>query len=312
MSSTSPELSDFHSKPTVSNAFRAWLVHAQTTMSGPEYESAKNFARAFQIWFDKECEESETSENTALDDISVSGWCLRFVEDVELPIDPVHARLYPETKTTHVARNCRHMVNFLVRLEKITGKDILHSSKECALLIDINRIRRALWVLWRYELFLVPKVGSGKPLIDRSQALDGNFRITSIGESFVIAYDTKGEAEPVPLKIQAPRACCSILRVGDTLGALIRPAGQGNYWAVVAATDVESRLHNTVGYGEIRAVPVDSVIYKKRSRALAKVPIPQDAFDNEVYSEEWFAVREKDFGSDDEVKLVWECDSDEG
>lgn len=74
---------------------------------------------------------------------------------------------------------------------------------------------------------------------------------------------------------------------------------------------MESRLHDTVGYGEIPAPRVDSASYKKRSRALAKIPVPQNAFPNEIYCEEWFAAREKDFASDDEVKLIWEYDSDE-
>jgi hypothetical protein len=71
---------------------------------------------------------------------------------------------------------------------------------------------------------------------------------------------------------------------------------------------VLSRLHEAVKYREVPDVRVDSPSYKRRSRALAKVPVPSDKFPNELYT--WFSSREKDF-TNDEIKLVWEYDEDD-
>lgn len=53
----------------------------------------------------------------------------------------------------------------------------------------------------------------------------------------------KEEPDPEPLKIQVPDAVCGILRIGDTLDALIRPAERAGFWVIVTAVYVPLSVH---------------------------------------------------------------------
>jgi hypothetical protein len=74
-----------------------------------------------------------------------------------------------------------------------------------ALLADINRVRRVLWVLVRYEPFFLPKVGGRMPVRMLNREVEGEFRITSVGEGFVIACRKSDSTNFVRMFVQQPR-----------------------------------------------------------------------------------------------------------
>ncbi|GLB39263.1 hypothetical protein LshimejAT787_0604250 [Lyophyllum shimeji] len=307
------------SNPTFGNAFRAWLAHAETTLSPREFQSAKNFSRAFRIWYDKywgkDCQED--FEGAGLDISSIPFiCCTKFAPDMQLiNCDPVEERLDPKTKTTYIAKNCRLMANFLIRLGLIGGSDISRAARYCAVLEEQNRCRRALWLLYKYEIYFLRQLGGReRPYALSSEELDGDFRVTHVGTQCVIvrACPTLGrkKSQSGPLKVQIPPVLAALLKAGDDMSASLRKAAGADFWVIKSASSVDSYKEHTLLEDSVSPPEPGDAAYIKAAKALLKAPLPSDGFPDEVYSEAWFQPREMDFTSDDEIALPWDS-SDE-
>ncbi|RDB16068.1 hypothetical protein Hypma_003452 [Hypsizygus marmoreus] len=303
----------FLSKPTWANAFRAWLIHAEATLSPDEFNSAKNFARAFQIWYNTTNNLPDATVDAIEEDtMAMSRLCVfNFVEDFELSDDPLLDRLRPWTKTTHVAKNYRHMVNFLLQFGLIPKDDLAIAVKECDVLEDLNRCRRILWVLYQREIFFWKNVGGNtRPYQMSGEELDGAFRVTNIGKNCVIARDHE-EPGSTPFKLQVPEAVAKLLKAGDIIRAGIQKVIDADYWVITSPRGIESFKAKTISldYRPEQESLEDSE-YRKLAKTLLEVPVPQDGFPSAGYTEDWFADQEHDFGSEDEITGVWDLDAE--
>ncbi|KII91110.1 hypothetical protein PLICRDRAFT_37800 [Plicaturopsis crispa FD-325 SS-3] len=342
----SDALAALQSKRTLANAFQAWLLNSEATLSETDFKSAKNFARAFRIWFDKSqkprtCEEDEESIrpynfHTALE---------FFADNFQLESDPILDHLDPTSKTTRVAANVRSLATFLNEQGIWADKDaqetirVSHDMEN-----DLKRSQRVKWVLHQSEIYFEPKLGGHARLVQLTgEEVEGLYKITAVHENYVLANKRNEDPEtgvPLvssenPFKILIPHIVVQYLKVGDDLHAGIRRVEGSGSWVITSFLGVEPKISAEsiphFSYVEdptaenlavaaavppndaddAGAAPSNDDAYTKRAEALVKEQTPSDGFDEGPFTEAWFTAREIDIASDEEIGWIWDEDDDE-
>ena len=103
--------------------------------------------------------------------------------------NPIQQKLDPHCKTTRVGVNCRSLVDFLGNHDIFSKVQVSESLRVCTFMTeDMNRCKRAEWVLNQYEIFFEPRLGAhSRPVTFAGNELDSVWEIVAIKDNFVIA-----------------------------------------------------------------------------------------------------------------------------
>ncbi|KIM85846.1 hypothetical protein PILCRDRAFT_817087 [Piloderma croceum F 1598] len=258
-SKSDPQLVKLSAKPTLGHAFQAWLAYSGTRLTPDEYRSAKNFARAYQLWFRK------LFGAKALNDEVIHAESLvthihDFVDEVGLSQDPISERLSPMSKTTYIGTNTRRFIKFLNEQGALSRDETHALLRQCTTMDDdLKRCQRVKWLMTQQELFFEPRLGGRhRQIAFQGEKVTGNtYEVVDIGENYVLANtcDERGQllhSPDNPLKIQVPRSAASLLKPGDGLQIDIRKVATSDYWIAVLFGGI---MPKTAGLEEHPSLP---------------------------------------------------------
>jgi hypothetical protein len=103
--------------------------------------------------------------------------------------NPIQQKLDPHCKTTRVGANCLSLIDFLGSHGIFPGEEVAESRKACKFMTeDMNRCRRAEWVLNQYEIFFEPRLGAHPRSVTFSdEQVDCVWQVVAVRDGFVIA-----------------------------------------------------------------------------------------------------------------------------
>ena len=113
-------------------------------------------------------------------------------------------RLCPQSKTSYIPTNLRHLVRYLVDLNILDADDVARALRSCEMIEDVNRCKRATWILYQYEIFFHPKLGGHTRSIQLlGEKVESKFQVACIKDNFVLLDKHEiNNGGPVKLKHQ--------------------------------------------------------------------------------------------------------------
>jgi hypothetical protein len=270
--------------------------------------------------------------------VKINDLAVPFVEEVKCFIDdfnlfedrnPIQQKLDPRCKTTRVGVNCRSLVDFLSRQGIFSEEEVAQSLRVCAFMSqDMNRCKRAEWVLNQYEIYFEPRLGAHPHSVALNEdEVDCVWQIVAIKENFVIVdkSDLADErySSTEPIKIQLPPLAIRLLKVSDDLHVGIRKVTDADFYLITSVMRVEpsdASLGSQIIAESTTTAKMESLTvqesfapiqthdesrsdpaYKSRLEDLLERTPLTEPFPEELYTEQWFTTRELDFADDEEI-----------